>query len=309
MLGTLLEQVRISSGRFGRIELGEPWGLRTAPHGVLLLHHVIAGEVWLEPTGPRAARAGEGDLFVFVHDIPQTVCGPRDAPVDEGTPWPWPSAPVRSAGRYRYGGGGSATVVLCAELELAGAARDRLVRALPPVVHVPAGAAGEAVPGLERVLNLLRGEVRERRPGGAQVAARLAELLLLQAFRVEVGRSAPPGSWRAAFDDERIARSLDAIYTEPERPWTVAGLARIAGMSRTTFSRRFGDLVGDSPIAHLTRWRMDLAKALLRERTPGRTLGEIAVRVGYADEFAFSTAFHRVVGLPPSNYRTGPFEE
>jgi AraC-like DNA-binding protein len=143
------------------------------------------------------------------------------------------------------------------------------------------------------------------------MAARLAELLLLQGIRYELERPVTPdpgswraaaGSWRAALDDERIARSLDAIYGSPQRPWSVITLARVAGMSRAAFAQRFRDLVGESPFAHLTAWRMELAKAGLRER-PDDTLSQIATSVGYGDEFAFGAAFRRVVGVPPGAYR------
>jgi AraC family transcriptional activator of mtrCDE len=124
----------------------------------------------------------------------------------------------------------------------------------------------------------------------------------VQGIRLELERATTPGSWRAALTDDNIARALDAMYSAPERPWTLAGLARTAGLSRTTFATRFRDLVGETPIAHLTGWRMALARDLLR-RQPPTTLADIATRIGYADEFAFSTAFHREVGSPPGTYR------
>ncbi|GAA3227596.1 helix-turn-helix transcriptional regulator [Dactylosporangium siamense] len=112
-----------------------------------------------------------------------------------------------------------------------------------------------------------------------------------------------PGSWRAALADDRIARALDAAYAESHRPWTLHALARVAGMGRTAFTARFRELVGESPFAHLTRWRMDLAATMLRDE-PGRTLAEVAAAVGYSDEFAFGAAFRREVGTPPGTYRT-----
>lgn len=152
--------------------------------------------------------------------------------------------------RRRLGGGGARTVVLCAAMRLAGAGRSLLLRALPSVVLVD-GSAGEPVPGLGRLLDGIRDEVRGRRPGAPVMAARFAELLLLQAIRAELERPAPPGSWRAALADERVARALDALYQAPERAWTVASLAREAGMSRSGFAHAFREQVGDSPLRHL----------------------------------------------------------
>ncbi|MGK3992708.1 cupin domain-containing protein [Sorangium sp. So ce1024] len=112
--------------------------------------------------------------------------------------------------RRRLGGGGARTVVLCAAMRLAGAGRSLLLRALPSVVLVD-GSAGEPVPGLGRLLDGIRDEVRGRRPGAPVMAARFAELLLLQAIRAELERPAPPGSWRAALASRTSASPA---------PWT-----------------------------------------------------------------------------------------
>jgi AraC-like DNA-binding protein len=298
VLAALLGHVRVTAGAFGRVELGAPWGARLPARDSVSLHHVLSGELWLDTAAERT-RVGPGDLVLLPHGAPCTLRHHPEAPVADAPP---------AAGQdtlsvfRRLGGDGPLTVLLCAELTLAGAARTRLVRALPPVVCF---AAAAAVPALGPLLGLLRDELRRPLPGAAPIAARLAELLLLQAVRAAVtdpARAAEPGSWRAALADERIARVLDAVYAEPHRPWTLHGLARVAGMGRTAFTARFRALVGESPFAHLTRWRMDLATTLLRDR-PTLTLAEVAAAVGYGDEFAFGAAFRREVGVAPGAYR------
>jgi len=81
----------------------------------------------------------------------------------------------------------------------------------------------------------------------------------------------------------------------------VATLASKVGMSRSTFAGRFAELVGEPPLHYVTRWRMQKAAALLREGSA--TLGDIADRVGYESEAAFSKAFKRWVGSAPGAYR------
>ena len=78
-------------------------------------------------------------------------------------------------------------------------------------------------------------------------------------------------------------------------------LAQQAGTSRAALAKRFVELVGETPMHYLTKWRMHVARRQLRESTLG--LGEIAVRVGYESEAAFSRAFRRLVGVPLASWR------
>jgi AraC-like DNA-binding protein len=91
------------------------------------------------------------------------------------------------------------------------------------------------------------------------------------------------------------------LHHNPSHPWTVAALADATGVSRAALARRFNELVGEPPMSFLTGWRIALAADLLRE--PGATIGSVADQVGYGSPFALSTAFKRVRGVSPREYR------
>ncbi len=101
--------------------------------------------------------------------------------------------------------------------------------------------------------------------------------------------------------DARIARACEAIAAGPAEPWTVAKLARVAGLSRAAFARRFAAEIGVPPLRHVAQVRMRLAAAALAGTDA--SLAEVAAEVGYATEFALSRAFRRLVGEPPGAYR------
>lgn len=300
ILTALLRHVRIETSLFGRVELGAPWGARVGQRDTVLVHYLLEGEMWLELDG-RELRAGPGDILVLPHGVPHCLRHRPGAPVTDEASWGTPPMPGTQSVRRQLGGSGARTVVLCAAMSVLGAGRALLLRALPSVVHIGADA-GESVPGFERLLDGIREEVHGGRPGAPQIAARFAELLLLQAIRVELERPGSPGSWRAALTDERLARALDGLYRAPARAWTVATLAREAGMSRAGFAHTFRTHVGETPLRHLTRWRMELAKETLRAH-PDRALADVASSAGYRNEAAFSVAFRREVGVPPGAYR------
>jgi AraC-like DNA-binding protein len=101
--------------------------------------------------------------------------------------------------------------------------------------------------------------------------------------------------------DRRIARATSLLHTEPAKRWTVERLARAVGLSRAAFARRFVAEHRRSPMRYLTELRLALAASLLEHDEA--SLAEIAQRVGYASEFAFSRAFKRQHGAPPGSFR------
>jgi transcriptional regulator GlxA family with amidase domain len=104
-----------------------------------------------------------------------------------------------------------------------------------------------------------------------------------------------------ALRDRQIATAIGLIHSQPERGWTVGELAAEVALSRSTFSSRFRQLVGESPLRYLTRTRLAHAAALLR--TTDASLAQVAGRAGYATEFSFGKAFKRVFGVAPGAYR------
>jgi AraC-like DNA-binding protein len=129
--------------------------------------------------------------------------------------------------------------------------------------------------------------------------SRLVEMLLVEAMRLTTAGGAPPGLLRG-LGDERLAMALKQIHVRIDYPWTVGELAKAAALSRSTFFDRFTRTVGVAPMEYLLAWRMEIAKDLLRRDE--LTVTEVAERVGYGSTSAFSVAFSRHVGEPPSRY-------
>jgi AraC-like DNA-binding protein len=98
-----------------------------------------------------------------------------------------------------------------------------------------------------------------------------------------------------------VGKTLALMHGQPQHPWTVESLAGHAGLSRSAFSQRFAELVGETPMKYLTRWRLALAARELRSN--GQAIVRIAERSGYESEAAFNRAFKREFGMPPAAWR------
>jgi len=145
-------------------------------------------------------------------------------------------------------------------------------------------------------------EASELRPGGETVITRLADILVIQAIRswIQEDPAAQTG-WLGALQDTQMGPAIMLIHRNPDHPWTVASLASEVAMSRSAFAARFTKLVGEPAMHYVARWRMHLALTWLNE---GRvTQAELASRLGYQSEAAFSRVFKRFNGISPGAVR------
>ena len=141
-------------------------------------------------------------------------------------------------------------------------------------------------------------------PGAALVAQHLAHMILIQALRLHVAST--PGSgvgWLFALADRQISAAMGAVHGDPSHRWTLPALAERAGMSRSAFALRFKQLAGEAPMGYVTRWRMLLAADRLANANDPVSM--ISRSLGYDTETAFSTAFKRMFGCSPREYRRG----
>ena len=108
--------------------------------------------------------------------------------------------------------------------------------------------------------------------------------------------------WLNALEDERMARALDIMLTDPGRPHSIETLAHSVAMSRTAFATEFRQRFGTPPMTFLRGIRLRRAADMLS--TTGLGIGAIAGRVGFSSRAHFSTAFRSEFGVPPGEFRT-----
>ncbi|KUJ65228.1 cupin [Streptomyces albus subsp. albus] len=319
----LLRGVRGEGAVFGRSVLAPPWALRFTDGAALTLCVPLRGEGWIVRDGedgrqgPWRIRMGEAAVvrgprpFVFTDDPAAAVSGavrPREvrcADVRDGLAVPADggrSPAGRDMAGELAGHAVGRTVLLAGAYHVRGEVPGRLLRVLPPVLVVPDDHDCTAMRDYLET-QLCAGGAGG--PGRQIVLDRLLDWLLVCTMRDWFARpEADSPGWYRALGDEVVGPVLRALHEAPGEPWTLASLAARAGVSRTTLAKRFQELVGESPLAYLTEWRMALAADLLAE--PAATVASVARRVGYADAFGFSTAFKRVRGVSPSAYRDRP---
>lgn len=301
-LARVLYSLRMRSTFYCHAELGSPWSMEMPSIANSLSFHVVtAGTFWLRlPDGePRELRAG--DLALVPHGLghdllsaPDGSRGPRVDLLDQEYLSP-------NYSRLRYGGEGRATQLICGIVSFDDPASRQLMQALPEVLIIGGDTMSASSP-VRDVLRLIAGELSQPQAGGGAVATRLADVLVIHAIRTWLAENSEQAQgWLRALQDPRIGRALEAIHDDPGRAWGLDSLARTAAMSRSSFSARFTELAGISPIGYLTRWRMGIAQTRLREEDTA--VAKLATELGYQSEAAFNRAFARTVGATPGRVR------
>jgi AraC-like DNA-binding protein len=199
------------------------------------------------------------------------------------------------------GGDGAATrwIVITASCERHLA--EPLMSALPPVMKVDLNNAA-ALYWLTDALGLTLSASAAPPVGASAERSRLAELVMIEALSRFVYWHPPDGKgWTAGLNDRFVGRALALVHGRPEEPWTVERLGRQVGLSRSALAERFGQVIGEPIFAFLTRWRLQMAAEFLLTTT--RSIASIAHDAGYESAGAFSVAFKRVFGKPPSIWR------
>ncbi|MDA3963884.1 MAG: AraC family transcriptional regulator [Planctomycetota bacterium] len=100
---------------------------------------------------------------------------------------------------------------------------------------------------------------------------------------------------------ERLRAVLAFVDTHLAERLTLAGLARIAHLAESHFSRLFHATYGVPPLRYVRQRRIERVRALLA--TSGDTLDAIAARTGFSDGFHCSRVFLAVTGERPSRWR------
>lgn len=295
----VVQLLRPRATLWSKIEGFGRWGLAFRKHDDVLFCRVERGECHLLRPGQAPVPLGPDD-FVLIRTVTPFVLtsDPGVEPADS-------EEMVAAAGSvsFRMGEGEERPVTLRGGRFLFDTANESLLwELLPPVLHVPADDTSSW--RVRSLLKLNEAETLQPGPGSEFLIARLMELILVEMLRRETpGQDERATGLIAGLHDAHLARALVAMHGEIARGWSVAELARLCGVSRSGFATRFKQVLGVGPMEYLMRWRMAVAKDALRRGE--RSVGEIALMVGFGSASAFSTSFTRAVGCSPKRFVVG----
>lgn len=313
-LSDVLRTVRLTGATFFDVVAGEPWVaeqptremvlpkiLPGAEH--LISYHVVThGHCYAAMIDGEPISLAEGEVVVFTKGDPHVMSsspGMRADPVAPDALNGIDASQLPFFVNHTRGGPTTAKLV-CGFLACDARPFNPLLDNLPPVIKA-GRAEGTDTSWLGEFIRLAMAESSAKRAGGESVLAKVSELMFIEVVRQYV-EALPPGQigWLAGLRDPFVGKALSLLHGSATRTWTIEELARDVGLSRSVLAERFVDLVGMPPMHYLANWRMQIAAGLLSN---GTNIANVANETGYGSEAAFSRAFKKMVGMPPSAWR------
>lgn len=228
-----------------------------------LIHLVVSGK-GVYQVGGVSHTLQEGDLFLVKPNQLITYAA------DESDPW-----------EYYWVG-------------FNGACASKLVQQMPfsdarPVHHCK---------DLHAVREALYNIYLSRGPEPQCEALMTGYLYIFMAHMMKEARDTMPNVGSSS--SQYVLAAIKYIQFNYSHDISVDYIAKAVGVSRSHLYRVFMSNVGQSPIDYLTNYRVGEACSLLK--SSNLSIAEIAVSVGFFDQFYFSRVFKKVKGVPPSKY-------
>jgi AraC-like DNA-binding protein len=276
-LSDVLKTVRLTGAAYFDVVAQEPWPVHSPARDLILprvlpgadhliaYHVVTSGRCYASLIGGEAIPLEAGEVVVFTNADPHIMsshAGMRAEP---------PTADffdIADAGRLPFhvnlaNGGSASARLVCGYLACDARPFNPLLEALPPMLK--AGDPRRNDTGwLGQFIHFALAEVADKRAGSESVLTKLSELMFIDVLRRYIETLPPQNTgWLAGLRDPAVSKALALIHAWPSFSWTIEGLARQCGASRSVFAERFAQLIGVPPMHYLARWRMQVAAEML----------------------------------------------
>ena len=228
-----------------------------------LIHLVVAGKGVFQ-VGGASFHLQEGDLFLVKPNQLNTYAA------DATDPW-----------EYYWVG-------------FNGACANKLVQQTPFTDHHPLHHCKDPQSVREALYNIYLSRGTE--PQQEALMTGYLDLFMAQLMKEARDTMPNPGSSSSQY----VLAAIKYIQFNYSHDISVDDIAKAVGVSRSHLYRVFMANVGQSPIDYLTGYRISEACSLLKNAH--LSIAEIAVSVGFFDQFYFSRVFKKVKGVPPSKY-------
>ena len=304
-LSKIFEDIHLNQSEYLYLKPHGEWSFRYTEQSTMMAYAVLQGQLTICLDAKQIIVAEVGDL-ILLPSGPSHEC--RSSTTDQLLEVFNISDLFAQNQHKEVSFGSDATqqknVILALHAHMDPIMARPLVQALPAFIHLQHKDLSTVPEWLQIGLQFLALEVQRIRPGRDKILDHLVSILLIECVRDYIDALQDSNNWLSALSHPELSNALAKIHAEPAQPWTVESLAEQCCMSRSKFATLFSQILGTSPLAYLQQHRLRLAAQYLRNKQG--TIQQIAHRVGYNSETAFSQSFKRQYQMSPSQYRNHP---
>lgn len=311
-LEEVLSSLHLADSELAFFEFTSPWCIKM-DYELPVSGTVTEGCIWISTPKEPTQKFQVGDTFIFPRGIEGKsyfLSSSSERPqswitLDElwknGQFLPFSKTNrLINPHRILLNGGGTETVkIISFNFKWYDQYYGPLIDALPELMHIRSNESGSTI--IDLISKFLTEESHLELPGFGAMISLTSQLFLAHSLRTyAVVQQNEKARWLKGLSDPKLSKTLSSIHKQPGHKWTVSELAKLVGMSRSGFAKRFTSVMGDSPMDYLSSWRMHLARLAL---IGGETrVSELAQKLGYNSDSAFRSAFRKETGENPRSY-------
>jgi len=305
LLSDILSQLKLTGTLYFRTSFTSPWSIKVPPYEkVSRFHFAHRGRCLIRIEADKdPVLLEQGDLILITKGAAHTMfCDPENETHSVQLDQVVKDSGFNGEGTLVYGEPNThhETQLICGHFAFDKYAKHALIDALPSHIHIK-NYGEESGNWMENTLKVIGAEAGRDNMGSKIIALKMSEIIYAQVMRTYLADEGSNNKSLAGFSDPAISRALIAIHAAPQQLWSLAELAKVAGLSRTSLSNRFTQFLSISPHGYITQWRMQLARQRLVDTSS--EIIDIAEGVGYQSEAAFGRVFKKHFDIAPATYR------
>ncbi|MBE9461414.1 AraC family transcriptional regulator [Dyadobacter subterraneus] len=295
-LSEILELIKHKGIVYEKINFSAPWGIELPGDNNAQFWRLIKGNCLVTVPGQIPIEMKEGDTVLVPNGSAHWIADGAGSKRISSSEF----LRERDSGNHLFSGVGDKTIMIGGHFAFDEKPGHPFLKGLPKVIHIN-NLESDVNSWLGMTCDLIFNELEHEQPGSRKLINGLADAVFIHIIRAYLKKNKNAGGFLSALKDERISSALQLMQTAPEKNWTIEQLSKHAGMSRSSFCIAFKKLVGETPLEYLTNWRIMKAKEILIQGN--EKISEVALRVGYQSEAAFSRIFKAKVSQTPSVFK------
>lgn len=301
-LSQVFEDIHLKKTEYIYLQTQGNWKAELSEQPAMITHIVLYGEAYLECKNEEKLHLQTGDMVIIPSGMSHRIQSHQDNNLVAIEQLDHLFEGLKSDAIFLgQNEAQNKSLIFSIKSQMDRIMASPLIQALPTFIHLKNALHSKEPEWLRIGLYFVADENRSNQPGRHKIMDHVVSIMLIECVRGFISNLTDQNNWLNALTHTELSPAFSVIHSQPEKNWTVESLAETCFMSRSKFANLFQQVAGETPLAYLKQHRLRLASQFLR--TGQLSIQQIAHRVGYSSETAFSQTFKKYYQCSPRQYR------